>query len=208
MSAWLGPVTEARRHIVDAIGAVQAGLPDGPPGSDFAALPLSSSDANSDANSETDLALDWGGRVRDADLIPAAVLVPLVMHTAGVTVLLTQRTANLRHHPNQISFPGGHIEADDASAEAAALREAEEEIGLHEADVQIVGRLAQYQTGTGFEVTPVVGLVEPRFSWRLDETEVAEVFEVPLSFVMDPENHPPRRPRDPRTAAPILRAAL
>ncbi|MCZ6765140.1 MAG: CoA pyrophosphatase [Alphaproteobacteria bacterium] len=133
--------------------------------------------------------LDWGGPVRDGDLIPAAVLVPLVMHEGGATVLLTQRTANLRHHPGQISFPGGHIEDHDPDPEAAALREAHEEIGLGAQEVEIIGRLDSYQTGTGFEVVPVIGLVASGYEWQLDETEVAEIFEVPLAFVMDPANH-------------------
>ena len=123
------------------------------------------------------------------DLVAAAVLVPLVMHEGGATVLLTQRTANLRHHPGQISFPGGHIEPEDTTAEAAALREAREEVGLDPQAVEVLGRMDQYRTGTGFEVTPIVGLVAPGYSPKLDETEVAEIFEVPLDFVMDAGNH-------------------
>ncbi len=122
-------------------------------------------------------------------LIKAAVLVPLVEKPHGYEVLLTQRTAHLRDHGGQISFPGGRIEAEDASSEAAALREAEEEIGLPPGHVELVGRLDKYETRTGFEVTPIVGLVTKRFVPRLDPFEVAEVFEVPLGFVLDPANH-------------------
>ena len=122
-------------------------------------------------------------------LVPAAVLVPIVDHEPGPTVLLTLRTGHLRDHAGQISFPGGRIEPADASHEAAALREAEEEIGLAPEWVELVGRLDTYRTRTGFEITPVVGLVRPGFPVRLDDFEVAEVFEVPLSFVLDRSNH-------------------
>ncbi len=123
-------------------------------------------------------------------LTPAAVLVPLVERAEGYTVLLTQRTAHLEHHAGQISFPGGRAEATDASPVETALREAEEEIGLHRRHVvEIAGFLDLYQTVTGFLVTPVVGLVTPPFELTLDEFEVAEVFEVPLEFILDPSHH-------------------
>ena len=122
-------------------------------------------------------------------LVPAAVLVPIVEHAGGSTVLLTQRTEHLRDHAGQISFPGGRVEPVDNSHEAAALREAEEEIGLPPEQVELVGRLDTYRTRTGFEITPVVGFVEPGFPLRLDAFEVAEVFEVPLSYVLDANNH-------------------
>lgn len=121
---------------------------------------------------------------------PAAVLVPLVERPEGLTVLLTQRTDHLAHHPGQISFPGGRLEEEDGGdAVIAALRETEEEIGLPRDRVTILGRLDQYLTGTGFGVTPVVGMVHPPFALSPDPFEVAEVFEVPLEFLLDPENH-------------------
>lgn len=121
---------------------------------------------------------------------PAAVLVPLVEHADGFTVLLTQRTAHLAHHPGQISFPGGRLEdGDQGDAVACALRETDEEIGLPADRVTILGRLDHYITGTGFIITPVVGVVAPPVQTRPDPFEVAEVFEVPLQFLLDPENH-------------------
>jgi len=122
-------------------------------------------------------------------LVPAAVLVPLVERTDNTTVLLTKRTEHLAHHPGQISFPGGHIEAEDASPEDTALRETEEETGLSRRHVDIIGRLDDYETRTGFRVTPIVGMVRPPFEISPDPHEVAEVFEVPLSFFLDKSNH-------------------
>jgi 8-oxo-dGTP pyrophosphatase MutT (NUDIX family) len=122
----------------------------------------------------------------DRPLTPAAVLVPLVERPQGLTVLLTRRTDHLQDHAGQISFPGGRVEPGDADALATALREAEEEVGLARALVTPVGRLDTYVTRTGFEVTPVVGLVAPPPSLALDPFEVAEVFEVPLAFILDP----------------------
>ena len=119
-------------------------------------------------------------------LTPAAVLVPVVMRPGGMTVLLTQRTPHLQAHAGQISFPGGRIEPEDADATMAALRETEEEIGLPRERVEVIGRLDTYLTRTGFDVTPVVGLVTPPFELRLDPFEVADAFEVPLAFVLDP----------------------
>jgi len=134
--------------------------------------------------------------------------VPLVMQPAGLTVMLTQRTAHLAAHGGQISFPGGRAEPDDADSIAAALRETEEEVGLPRDYVEIVGRLDTYLTSTDFEITPVVGLVRAPYPMRADPFEVAEVFEVPLSFIVDPANHPARLPRVQGAHAPFLRAAL
>lgn len=122
-------------------------------------------------------------------LVPAAVLVPLVERDHGYTVLLTQRSADLSKHAGQISFPGGRIEAEDGSPALAALREAEEEIGLTADFVDVIGDLDTYEVRTGFEVFPIVGLVRAGFDIKIDPGEVAEVFEVPLSFVLNPGNH-------------------
>ena len=105
------------------------------------------------------------------------------------TVLLTQRTDHLTDHPSQISFPGGRVEASDADAIATALREAEEEIGLDPAWIEVLGILPTYSTSTGFVVTPVVAMVRPGFDVKPDPFEVAEVFEVPLAWLMNPANH-------------------
>ncbi len=122
------------------------------------------------------------------DLTPAAVLIPLVTHPGGVTVLLTQRTDHLPDHAGQISFPGGRIEPEDADARAAALRETLEEIGLGADHVKVIGQFAEHGTSTGFRVIPVVGLVSPPFDLALDAHEVADAFEVPLDFITDPAN--------------------
>jgi 8-oxo-dGTP pyrophosphatase MutT (NUDIX family) len=118
----------------------------------------------------------------------AAVLVPLVERDE-LTVLLTQRTDHLTDHPGQISFPGGRTEPEDPDATATALREAREEIGLAESHVDVLGAMPTYTTGTGFIVTPVVALVRPGFDVQADPFEVAEVFEVPLAFLMNPAHH-------------------
>jgi 8-oxo-dGTP pyrophosphatase MutT (NUDIX family) len=125
----------------------------------------------------------------EGPLTPAAVLVPLVLRPQGPTILLTQRTDHLHDHAGQISFPGGRIETHDASPEHAALREAEEEVGLDPSRVELIGRLDTYVVRTGFEVTPAVGFVHPPFDIDPDPFEVAEVFEVPLAFVLDRGNH-------------------
>ena len=122
------------------------------------------------------------------DLRRAAVLIPLVARPHGITVLLTQRTSHLAAHAGQISFPGGRLEPHDRDARAAALRETEEEIGLAHRHIQLVGELEEYGTVTGFRVTPVVGIVRPPFTLAPDPTEVAEIFEVPLDFILDPAN--------------------
>jgi 8-oxo-dGTP pyrophosphatase MutT (NUDIX family) len=119
---------------------------------------------------------------------PAAVLVPLVNRDEGLTVLFTERSLDLPDHPGQISFPGGRIEPEDRDAGVAALREAYEEVGLAQERVTLLGRLAEYETVTGYRVTPVVGWVEPPFAVTPDPVEVADVFEVPLSFLLEPAN--------------------
>lgn len=122
-------------------------------------------------------------------LTPAAVLVPVVQRQEGLTVLFTQRTAHLHDHAGQVAFPGGRCEETDESPVSTALRETEEEVGLSPSRIEVLGLLPEYRTGTGFRVTPVVGLVEPPFDLRLDDFEVAEVFETPLEFLLDPANH-------------------
>lgn len=127
-------------------------------------------------------------RLLERTPVPAAVLVAIVMH-ASPTVLLTQRTAHLPTHAGQIAFPGGKLDAGDASAQAAALREAQEEVGLAAEWVEIIGELPAYATGTAFMVTPVVALVRPGFLLQPNPGEVADVFEVPLTHLMNPAHH-------------------
>lgn len=122
-------------------------------------------------------------------LTPAAVLVPVIERPEGLTVLFTQRTAHLNDHAGQVSFPGGRCERTDASPVFTALRETEEEVGLARDLIEVLGLLPEYRTGTGFSVTPVVGLVRPPFELNPDSFEVAEVFETPLAFLLDPANH-------------------
>jgi len=129
------------------------------------------------------------GLCPELPLTAAAVLVPLVDHVDGFTVLFTRRTDHLEHHAGQISFPGGHVEPSDAHPEDAALRELEEETGLPRGRVEVLGRLDNYVTRTGFDVVPVVGVVAPPIELAPDPHEVAEVFEVPLDFLLDPANH-------------------
>jgi len=125
----------------------------------------------------------------DREIRPAAVLVPVVRREKELTVLFTRRTAHLNDHAGQISFPGGRTEAGDAGAAQTAIREAGEEIGLAAERVDVLGDLPQYVTVTGYRVTPVVALVTPPLDLKLDEFEVAEVFEAPLAFLLDPINH-------------------
>lgn len=119
----------------------------------------------------------------------AAVLVPLVQHGHGLSVLLTQRTAHLPTHAGQIAFPGGKVDAEDTCARATALREAHEEVGLEPHHAEVIGELPVYVTGTGFHVTPVVALVQAPLDLSPNPGEVEAVFEVPLAFLMDPGNH-------------------
>jgi len=128
-------------------------------------------------------------RFGDGPFRPASVLVPIVAREDELTLLLTRRTERLRHHSGQVAFPGGREEPGDPSPEATALRETREEIGLDARHVELIGRLDEYRTGTGFRITPVVGIVRPPFLLRADANEVDEIFEVPLSFIFDPANH-------------------
>jgi 8-oxo-dGTP pyrophosphatase MutT (NUDIX family) len=124
-----------------------------------------------------------------ATLKPAGVLIPVRQHDAGLAVLLTQRSADLKHHAGQVSFPGGRMEESDVDIEVTALRETREEIGIHEEQVSIIGYLETMPTVTGYAVTPVVGLVDGAVQPNIDTTEVEYVFEVPLEFLLEPENH-------------------
>lgn len=139
--------------------------------------------------------IDTDGRVvrLDQPPRPAAVLVPLVARGDSVTVLFTQRTAHLHDHAGQISFPGGRVDEGDSDEYHTALRETEEEIGLERSAVELIGKLPTYVTASSYVVTPVVGLVRPHFTLRLDTFEVEHAFEVPLAFLMDPANHERRR---------------
>jgi len=119
----------------------------------------------------------------------AAVLVPVVARDPEATVILTERMPHLSAHAGQIAFPGGKIDADDVGPAAAALREAEEEIGLDRSRIEIVGYLDPYLSRTGYRIVPVVGRIEPGYSLKINRGEVANVFEVPLAFLLDPANH-------------------
>ncbi|WP_344764814.1 CoA pyrophosphatase [Actimicrobium antarcticum] len=140
---------------------------------------------------------DWSHELLDENLFtaparvprPASVLLPIVARSQGLTMLLTQRSANLTDHPGQISFPGGRADAGDLSAIDTALREAEEEIGLARRHIEVIGTLPDYITMTGYQITPVVALVEPPFDLRAEPGEVDEIFEVPLSFLMNGMHH-------------------
>lgn len=130
------------------------------------------------------------GHERRTDLRrPAAVLLGLVARPSEPHIILTQRTAHLRDHAGQISLPGGRLEPEDSGPAEAALREAFEEIGLAPGKVEVLGGLRHYDTVTGFRIHPVVGWIEPPVALTPDPYEVAEVFELPLSFALDPRNH-------------------
>lgn len=119
----------------------------------------------------------------------AAVLIPIVDHPDGATMLLTKRTEKLRTHSGQIAFPGGGIDPEDASPEAAALRETEEEIGLDRNYIDVIGRMPDYYSGSGYRVAPIIGIVRPGFALSINPDEVDDTFEVPLSFLMNAANH-------------------
>ncbi len=146
--------------------------------------------SNEDAQEQDKLAeLDRNPFVRgDKPLKPAAVLVPLVERPEGITVMLTKRTDHLTNHGGQVSFPGGRCDDADADCVATALRETEEEVGLLRRHIEVIGQLNDYIVGTGFLVSPIVGLVQPPFEIKPHDHEVAEVFEAPLDFVLDPRN--------------------
>ncbi|MDR3497624.1 MAG: CoA pyrophosphatase [Parvibaculum sp.] len=132
--------------------------------------------------------LEWAAREAAPALRAAAVLVPVIEYPEGPRVLLTRRADHLGTHSGQVAFPGGKIEPGETPA-AAALREADEEVGLKSSFVEVAGYLDTYETGTGFRILPVVGFVRPGFTLTVHDGEVAEVFEVPLSFLMNPKNH-------------------
>lgn len=119
----------------------------------------------------------------------AAVLIPIVTRPEGLTMLFTQRTADLRDHAGQVSFPGGRREPEDETLIETALRETQEEIGLARSHIEVIGTMPDYVTGTGYRVTPVAGLIQPPFDMQADPREVAEIFEVPLAFLMNGMNH-------------------
>lgn len=145
-----------------------------------------------------DAAADYGDHMLNPDLRKtfvhdrlrdAAVLIPVVDHGDASTVILTKRAEKLKSHSGQIAFPGGRIDPTDASAEAAALRETIEEIGLTPSHIDVIGRLPDYVTGSGYRIAPVLGIVRPGFHLTLNPGEVDDAFEVPLGFLMDPLNH-------------------
>ncbi|MEE8371361.1 MAG: CoA pyrophosphatase [Sphingomonadales bacterium] len=119
----------------------------------------------------------------------ASVLIPIIDRREEPTILLTKRTPHLADHAGQISFPGGSREASDRDAVATALRETEEEVGIEARFIDIIGRLGSYHTSTGFRIAPIVGVLSPELELNIDSHEVAEVFEVPLRFILDPSNY-------------------
>jgi len=131
----------------------------------------------------------YGPLIRRNDLRAAAILVPVVDRGPEATVILTKRAEALRNHSGQVAFPGGRIDEDDAGPEAAALREAHEEIGLLADHVEIVGRMPDYVSGSGYRIAPVLSVVRPDFALTINREEVDDAFEVPLRFLMDPANH-------------------
>ncbi|ODT05506.1 MAG: coenzyme A pyrophosphatase [Mesorhizobium sp. SCN 65-20] len=145
-----------------------------------------------------DAAADYGDHMLNPDLRKtfvhdrlrdAAVLIPVVDHGDASTVILTKRAEKLKNHSGQIAFPGGRIDPTDATAEAAAVRETIEEIGLTPSYIDVIGRLPDYVTGSGYRIAPVLGIVRPGFHLTLNPGEVDDAFEVPLGFLMDPLNH-------------------
>jgi len=134
----------------------------------------------------SDFDLNGGVPHATVKLTPAAVLIPLLVEEGRLSVVLTRRSKHLKNHPGQIAFPGGRVDESDPSDEAAALREAREEIGLPESSVEIIGALDPHRTGTGFSMRPIVGVITKPFEPVLEPREVDEMFTVPLSFLMNP----------------------
>ncbi|MBZ0164133.1 MAG: CoA pyrophosphatase [Notoacmeibacter sp.] len=132
---------------------------------------------------------DMRDRIVNAELRDAAVLIPVIDRQGGATVLLTQRTEKLRSHSGQVAFPGGRIDVGDRSPVHAALRETDEEVGLSPGEIEVIGRMPDYVTGSGYRIAPVFGIVKPVFDLKLNPHEVADAFEVPLEFLMSPGNH-------------------
>ena len=132
---------------------------------------------------------DLRDMILQATLRDAAVLVPVVDHGDDASVILTKRTEKLRSHSGQIAFPGGRVDATDPTPEFTALRETEEEIGLSSDFIEVVGRMPDYVSGSGFRIAPVLAVVKPGFLLTINEDEVDDAFEVPLSFLMNPANH-------------------
>ena len=130
-----------------------------------------------------------GGRRHAGPQTPAAVLIAIVQRGRDLNIILTKRTEHLKAHAGQISFPGGRMEPEDINAPACALREAQEEIGLPPQSVDVLGGLSTYETGTGFRVYPIVGWISKPVEYAIDPFEVAEVFEVPVAFLIDSANH-------------------
>lgn len=149
-----------------------------------------SAPASSDYDLNPGIVLPEGRKLK-----PAAVLMPIIETDTGARVILTMRSARLKHHPGQIAFPGGRIDDTDADAAAAALRESHEEIGLDPGNVEILGRLSAHETVTGYTVTPFVGRIRAPFTPLPEAGEVAEVFTVPLSFLMTPGHYRVERRR-------------
>jgi 8-oxo-dGTP pyrophosphatase MutT (NUDIX family) len=135
---------------------------------------------------------------RGNELTPAAVLIPLIIYENELKILLTQRSVHLYDHPGQISFPGGRSDPGDNSAIDTALREAKEEIGLSSDRVEVLGSLPHYLTITGYQVTPVVSLVNAGHAYQPDEFEVADIFEVPMTYLMNPHHHEQRMWQSPQ----------
>ncbi|MEL7546769.1 MAG: CoA pyrophosphatase [Pseudomonadota bacterium] len=133
--------------------------------------------------------LDLVDRAKHEFIRPAAVLIPIIPREAGPTALLTQRPKTMAAHPGQVAFPGGKVDPVDRDEVAAALREAQEEVGVDPSKVDLVARGANYFTGTAFQITPVIGVLSADFVPRPDPGEVADVFEAPLSFLFDTSNH-------------------
>jgi 8-oxo-dGTP pyrophosphatase MutT (NUDIX family) len=150
--------------------------------------PLDDVEPTEPVHSDFDLNQTWRPADPDAPLTLAAVLVPLVLREEGVTVLLTRRADTLRNHTGQVALPGGRRDPGEKLWQTA-LREAEEEIGLDRAFVELIGLSSPYRTGSNYLVTPVVGMVRPGFTLTPNPSEVADIFETPFGFLMDPENY-------------------